>query len=735
MSPSPTLETNTPLPIIRLDESLVNRIAAGEIIHRPSSALKELIENSLDAGATQIKITVKDGGLKLLQIQDNGSGIRREDLPILCERFTTSKLATFSDLQRIQTYGFRGEALASISHVAHLSVVTKTRDETCAWKANYADGLLKEGDPKPCAGNTGTIITAEDLFYNTPVRLAALRSSSDEYARILDIVARYSVHNPRVAFTCKKAGTSSPDLSTPACPSISSIIKIVYGATVAKELTHITASAPMQTSDGTADANAISDMPTWKAEAYVTGPNHHAKKMTFLLFINNRSVESSRIKKTLEGIYAAILPKGTFPFIYLSLVIEPSQVDVNVHPTKREVHFMNEDEIVQAVANAVQEKLTEQSSSRSFDFHTPLLKRTQNLSELSSRDQERPHQQQQEDGSSFADGNLPVESDADVMRRPKKVLPQYKVRTSLSNRTLDSMLPAKELSEAVKGLTGTLTSQDAANLAVSKSSMKTEIPMSTCKLSSIRRIRQEIEENIHSEFLEIISGHIFVGIVDLERGLALLQHSTKLYLVNHCALIEQLFYQLGLRQFGNFHRLKLNPAPSLVSLIRLAVNAEGEKVRMSGLEPSQIVEKIVQILLDRQEMLREYFSLDINNDGEVESLPLLTRNYTPNLDRLPLFLMRLGPQVDWTNEVACFKSFLRELALFYTPISEKDQEDLRPRADDDRGPEKTQSQRWQIQHVLFPLMRKYLRPQKASLDEDVHQIAHLPDLYRVFERC
>ena len=153
---------------------------------------------------------------------------KKADLPILAERFTTSKLSTYSDLSKIATYGFRGEALASMSHVARLSVVTKTKADTCAYKcvyailrsllgtqhcrrAAYAYGKLVEpqqgqsAEPKPCAGNDGTIITIEDLFYNTPTRLAALRNPSEEYSRILDVVTKYAVHNPSVAFVCKKA--------------------------------------------------------------------------------------------------------------------------------------------------------------------------------------------------------------------------------------------------------------------------------------------------------------------------------------------------------------------------------------------------------------------------------------------------------------------------------------------------------------------------------------------------
>jgi DNA mismatch repair protein MLH1 len=160
-----TLPLPAPRRIKALSQDVVNKIAAGEIIVAPVHALKELIENAVDAGSTALEVVIKDGGLKLLQITDNGHGIDKEDLPILCERFTTSKLKAFEDLTSIGTYGFRGEALASISHIAHLSVTTRTKESSCAWRANFADGKLaspkpgQSADPKPIAGRPGTQIT------------------------------------------------------------------------------------------------------------------------------------------------------------------------------------------------------------------------------------------------------------------------------------------------------------------------------------------------------------------------------------------------------------------------------------------------------------------------------------------------------------------------------------------------------------------------------------------------
>ena len=233
--------------IQKLEEDVVNKIAAGEVIHRPASALKEMLENSLDAGATQITVTAKQGGLKMLTIQDNGHGIRLEDMPIVCERFTTSKLRQYEDLQDISTFGFRGEALASITHVAKVTITTMTDGAECAYKAQYTAGKIvnadkkseEPGKPKPCAGTRGTIICVEDLFYNVQARRKALKSPSDEWQRIVEVVSRYAVNNPHCSMNCKKAEANTSDVHTPKASTHTRNIGLLFGQAVSRELLEV----------------------------------------------------------------------------------------------------------------------------------------------------------------------------------------------------------------------------------------------------------------------------------------------------------------------------------------------------------------------------------------------------------------------------------------------------------------------------------------------------------------
>ncbi|CAE6486563.1 unnamed protein product [Rhizoctonia solani] len=815
------------VPVIkRLDETLVNRIAAGEIIHRPASALKELIENALDAGATSIKITAKDGGMKILQIQDNGCGIRKSDLPILCERFTTSKLREFSDLQDISTYGFRGEALASVSFVSHLSVVTKTRSDACAWRALYEDGVLlapKEGaaaEPVACAGNDGTVITAEDLFYNTPVRKASLRNPGEEYARLSDVVTRYAIHQAGVSFVCKKAGATSPDVSTPMGASRSSLIRLLFGAGVADALLELEISSSdvaeqatgkrkrpkgdvdaMEESWSESDDEAVpvakrGDKTTWKANAVFTNTSFQGKKLSLLLFINHRLVESRRIQRGIEAVYSTIMPKGAHPFVYLSLEIDPKHVDVNVHPTKREVHFMNEDVIVETISDAMQGKLASQSSQRTFTYQTltPITDTNNTIGfpkvSTSTKASKTQLASTVSDDEREESGSGPAPP---APRQIQKSLPQHLVRTSLRDRTLDSMFASSSGSSSPALARTTTRSSDPTNAPTDNSSSATKpavtsakpspksssskeqtsgeglneddvlrdsianmvmndgeqeedapslanILESECFLTSILELRQQIQDDKHSRLTDILRNSKFVGMVDFASTRSLLQHELKLYLVNHSAVAEELFYQLGLRQFGNFSSLKLSPPPPLQELVHLAVE-DNTDIHKAGIDPKKIGNKIIKILLDRREMLDEYFGIQISEDGLVQSLPLLLPGYTPNIDLLPMFLMHLGPRVDWKSEKNCFDTAFREIARFYVP---KPPLDLEPEKDQDGDDEQTPSEErdaaakamvWQNTHIIFPAIQKYLVAPKKLIEKDVAQIANLPDLYRVFERC
>ncbi|CAK9779590.1 DNA mismatch repair protein MutL [Cutaneotrichosporon oleaginosum] len=678
-----------PKPIRKLAADVVNRIAAAEIIHRPSNAVKELVENALDAGSTSIKVTVKEGGLKLLQITDNGHGVNRADLPLLCERYATSKLTKFEDLQAIATFGFRGEALASISYCSHLEVVTKTRADTCGWKAQYADGVLK-GDARPTAANDGTTVSAADLFYNMPLRKRAFRSASDEYARILDVVSKYAVHNPHAGWVCKKAGSALPDVSTAAGSTAKANIGLLYTPALAAELLEVEETAFPKLGG--------------KVRGWVSNANSNwARKGGWLLFINNRLVDSSKIKKAIDGLYTTYLPKGASPFVYLALELDPANVDVNVHPTKSEVHFLHEDEVVEAVVAAVEKTLAGANTSRTFTVQTMLP----GADALDKRERER-----------------------DAPRA--KAAPNYKVRMDPTNRTLDSMItvvapsqisherPAKR--RIIDPSADVVLADDDTPLWNAREEGR-DAPESECDFTSIQELRGAVRKRASPDLTETIAKHAFVGLVDRTMCLSLIQHQTRLLLVNHAAMGDEHFYQLGLRQFGAFGRLKLEPAPKLEDLLRIA--AEDEPLAEHGLAVDEVVAKCTALLLSKADMIDEYFSLSFA-EGEVRSLPILLKGYTPNLDRLPHLLLCLATRVDWEDEKDCFESVLRELAFFYSPRPFDDE-------DEDEDAEEAAHQAWQLEHVLFPSFRRTQWPR--SMSTDVSQVANLPDLFRVFERC
>ncbi|OAX79017.1 hypothetical protein ACJ72_06669 [Emergomyces africanus] len=652
-----------------LDPDVVNKIAAGEIIVAPMHALKELIENSVDAGATSVEILVKDGGLKLLQITDNGHGIDRDDLGILCERFTTSKLKAFEDLSSIGTYGFRGEALASISHIAHLTVTTKTAGSSCAWRAHYSDGKLvpakpgQSAEPKPTAGRGGTQITVEDLFYNVPTRRRAFRSSSEEYAKILDIVGRYAVHCSGVAFSCKKHGDSGVSISTSTNSTTVDRIRQIHGSAVGSELVEFSVDDPSL---------------GFRASGLASNANYHSKRTTVLLFINHRSVESSAIRRAIEQAYSNFLPKGGHPFAYLDLEIEPQRVDVNVHPTKREVNFLNEDEIIGSICTAIQQKLATVDSSRTFMVQT-LLPVGGTRSNSTNPSAEILDEDRQPTPRTLSGTKRPYENNL--------------VRTDASMRKITSMLHPATTSQTRPILNGNSQSQPLEEDGLRYEDSGRE--PTQIRLSSVKNLRAAVRSSMHNNLTELFASLTYVGLVDERRRIAAIQSGVKLFLVDYGMISSEFFYQVGLTDFGNFGKINLESSPRLIDLLSLAaaterdeyhrhhITAAATREQQQQQQPSsadttqaaeieavdfdRIVTAIATQLIERREMLEEYFSLSISEDGNLLSIPLLLKGYMPSLAKLPRFLLRLGPYVDWTDEEACFRTFLRELAAFYTP--------------------------------------------------------------------
>ncbi|KAH6996203.1 histidine kinase-like ATPase [Ilyonectria sp. MPI-CAGE-AT-0026] len=693
-----------------LDPNVVNKIAAGEIIVAPVHALKELIENAVDAGSTSLEILAKDGGLKLLQITDNGCGIQKEDLAILCERHTTSKITSFEDLSSIATYGFRGEALASISHIAHLTVTTKTKDSDLAWRATYQDGKLapaKQGqsaEPKGVAGRPGTQITVEDLFYNINARRKAFRSFPDEFNKIIDMVGRYAVHCKGVGFTCKKAGESSTSLSIQAQATVIDRIRQIHGSSVANEL------IKFETSE---------DRWGFKAEGYTTNANYSVKKTTLLLFINHRCVESTHIKKAMEQMYSNFLPKQGHPFVYLSLEIEPARVDVNVHPTKREVHFLNEDEIIQAICEHIETKLAAVDTSRTFMTQTLLP------------------------GVKAADPSPRTDNDG----TPGRVTPLTKrprrnsndlVRTDTSERKITSMFSRAGLNQS-SGSTD--RSEQALPVPEDLDYETIDRASVPCRLSSVKELRSEVREGIHDELTEIFASHTFVGVVDDHRRLAAIQGGVKLYLIDYGHTCFEYFYQVGLTDFGNFGTIRFSPSLDLREMLRMAAEVEKNAVCSpdEDFDVETLVDRVSSQLVERREMLQEYFSLEISPAGELVSIPLLIKGYTPPLVKLPRFLLRLGPHVDWGDEKGCFETFLRELATLYVPeplpALPGDDESLRTEDVPNEIRVRRQHVRYAVQNIFFPAFKARLVATKSLMEQGVLEVASLKGLYRVFERC
>ncbi|CAI4048770.1 hypothetical protein N7582_004469 [Saccharomyces uvarum] len=767
-----------------LDASVVNKIAAGEIIISPVNALKEMMENSIDANATMIDILVKEGGIKVLQITDNGSGIGKADLPILCERFTTSKLQKFEDLSQIQTYGFRGEALASISHVARVTVTTKVKEDRCAWRVSYAEGKMLDA-PKPVAGKDGTTILVEDLFFNIPSRLRALRSQNDEYSKILDVVGRYAIHSKEIGFSCKKFGDSNYSLAVKPSYSVQDRIRTVFSNSVASNL------IPLH-------IDKIKELNVESVDGKVCNLNFISKKsISPIFFINNRLVTCDPLRRALNSVYSSYLPKGNRPFIYLGVLIDPASVDVNVHPTKREVRFLNQDEIIERIANQLHTELSAIDTSRIFKASSISTSQPGSLlssNSLADNGEKRKNlRQAQVVENSYSTTNNTL---GNIKRQENKLVrtdsSQAKITSFLSSsqqfnfneasakRQLDqpkvkarsSLFPDKEeirkkdVFNEIEQLHDPVSNSDTepedlprkkpkvnADLTSKTNDSKSSTPPISkdgyrrvpkervnVNLTSIKKLREKVDDSLHRELTDIFANLNYVGVVDEERRLAAIQHDLKLFLIDYGSVCYELFYQIGLTDFANFGKINLQSTD-----VSDDINLYDLLSEFEGLDDDISKEKIISKIWDMNGMLNEYFSIELVNDSpdnnfrviRLKTLPLLLKGYIPSMEKLPFFIYRLGKEVNWDDEQECLDGILREIALLYIPdiVPKVDASDISLSEDERaRFVDKKEHLSSLLEHILFPcIKRRFLAPRHIL--KDVVEIANLPGLYKVFERC
>ena len=332
-----------------LDQHTAELIAAGEVVERPASAVKELVENAIDAGATQVTVSIERGGVSLIQVSDNGSGIEAEYIATAFIRHATSKIRTEADLDHICTLGFRGEALASIASVARVEVLTRTEQDEFACRYRIEGGTERgmEADARP----VGTTITVRDLFYNTPARMKFLKKDSSEGTYVADAVSRAALSHPEVAVKFIREGKTQ--FQTPGDGTLRSAAYGVLGREFSKSLLEV---------DGTVGL--------YRVHGLVTPPSAcRASRGMQHFYINGRYVKNSTMMAALENAYKGTLMQGRFPGCVLMLKMPPELVDVNVHPAKTEVRFAREKDVFDAVYSAVKSVvLLPASGERRFQF-------------------------------------------------------------------------------------------------------------------------------------------------------------------------------------------------------------------------------------------------------------------------------------------------------------------------------------------------------------------------------
>ncbi len=487
--------------IVLLDDLTINKIAAGEVIERPASAIKEMVENSIDAGATNITVEIKNGGISYIRITDNGKGIAEDDLEIAFERHATSKIRSAEDLSTVKSMGFRGEALASIAAISRVELVSKTATQANGQKIVVEGGnIIEKSETGACVGTT---ITVTNLFYNTPVRYKFLRKDFTEAGYIEDAISRIALAHPEIAL--KLINTGRTVIQTNGNGDIKTVIYSLYGKTV---------------------ANSIIDVDYELEDIHIYGvigkPEiARSNRANQIFFVNKRYVKDKVLSSATERAYKDYIPSGKFAFAVLNIDMNPRKVDVNVHPAKLEVRFENENTIFKAIYNSIKEKLLsdennnakeknefqprketiveqiynqrklqemglieEQPKENAENISTPIVKSEVRKEEVKV---EEPQLKQNEivENSKFV-GNEVYDKNQEVLRKLQELKQKVLNETYGKNNTITNLETEKDVEEVEK------TDEDSLKEVKEKEEIKYNIPVQ--KISE-----PQVSENLNGE--------------------------------------------------------------------------------------------------------------------------------------------------------------------------------------------------------------------------------------------
>lgn len=686
--------------ISKLSDNVINRISAGEVIIKPYNAVKELIENSIDSGCKKIDIWISEGGTKYIEVVDDGTGVSREEFPMLCERFATSKLELFEDLENIETFGFRGEALASMSQVGRVTIMSKQKEDDVGYKGFFLNGVMvsswSKNEKNVNSGidvimNEGTRVIIEDLFYNIITRRC---NEKQELARIIDVVARYSLCFEKISFCVWEYSNEKPLLMIDKNKSIEEKVRESFGILKIEKLHRLDIEGKQEMNEDDV-SNYYDKYGLVSISGYVSNMNHKIqKKVDPIFFVNNRLVSCNSLKKSVLSVYEIFLQKNSHPFILLSLKIKPENVDVNVHPTKKEVFFLFEDKINHLVKSKIYKYLDESENSR--------VLKTECLVNLSSNRKAQV---------------LRLNSDKKKSKRD-----------SLLVRSDPNQTKIKNLNFSKKNLSTFFCPQNDDLLSSDSENKKLNFDVSNLEknliLKSIDKLKQKIFDSKCDRLSSIFKSSSYIGISDYERRFCCFQSGTKLFLCDYSSVLSEFFYQSLLKNFSHQNIFQLNNSICLDDLL----NSLYSTIYIESLIQKKV---ILDLLFEKKNYLMEYAIslLKKNNKLYLDSLPLLFDEIFPSTSKLPLLFYNIAFILMHDFHEYNFEPILKQLAFLYIPDPIFNLTDC-----DNNVNEKKNNLNHILEHCFFPLFKSNFTPTKF-LENYISQLADLPDLYRIFERC